>query len=122
MYRGSIEHFIAANHHQLGVYYLSDSDWASIELICQWLRMFRAATTQMSTTSKPMISTTHAIFRGLQDNLRSILRDLPNTVAPGIIAGITQAHRKLSDYFTKFDECPYYTWAASKHFSLDVQL
>ncbi len=96
--------------------------WASIELICQWLRMFRAATTQMSTTSQPMISTTHAIFRGLQDNLRTILRSLPNTVAPGIVAGIMQAHRKLSDYFTKFDECPYYTWAASKSFLLDVRL
>ncbi len=113
MYRASIEHYVAANHRQLGVYDLTEGDWASIDLICGWLRLFRAATTQMSTTRKPMLSTTHAIFRGLQDNLRNILSGLPNTVSPSIRRGIMLAHRKLSDYFTKFDECPYYTWAAS---------
>lgn len=61
-----------------------------------------------------MISTTHAIFRGLQDKLKSILNNLPNDVSAGVKNGILKAHRKLSDYFTKFDESPYYTWAASE--------
>lgn len=66
----------------------------------------------MSATKKPMLSTTHAIFRGLQDNLRHILKELPNSVPPELKAGLTDAHRKLSDYYHKFDESPYYTWAA----------
>lgn len=76
--------------------------------------MFRSATTQMSATKTPMISTTHAIFRGLQDQLKTILVSLPDDVTPGVKSGILKAHRKLSDYFFKFDESPYYTWAASK--------
>ncbi|KAF8154305.1 hypothetical protein B0H34DRAFT_721407 [Crassisporium funariophilum] len=59
-----------------------------------------------------MVSTTHAIFRGLQDDLKTILRDLPASVAPKIKQGLTDAHRKLSDYYTKFDESPFYTWSA----------
>ncbi|KAF8065127.1 hypothetical protein FPV67DRAFT_1373373, partial [Lyophyllum atratum] len=69
---------------------------------------FRAATTQMSATKTPMVSTTHAIFRGLQDDLKTILRDLPAGVAPEIKQGLTDAHGKLSDYYTKFDESPFY--------------
>lgn len=80
----------------------------------EWLEIFRAATTQMSATKTPMISTTHAIFRGLQDKLKAILGSLPDDVTPGVRSGILKAHRKLSDYFYKFDESPYYTWAASK--------
>lgn len=81
--------------------------------------MFRVATAQMSATNIPMISTAHAVFRGLQDQLRHILTSLPPNVAPAIHSGILNAHRKLSDYFTKFDESPYYTWAASmSHFCL----
>jgi hypothetical protein len=60
-----------------------------------------------------MISTTHAIFRGLQDKLKSILKELPSDISPKIKSGLLKAHRKLSDYFTKFDESPYYTWSAS---------
>jgi hypothetical protein len=117
-YESSIRHYVAANHRQLGAYDLSDNDWSNIKRVASWLELFRSATTQMSTTSMPMISTTHAIFRGLQDSLKNILRGLPNDVTPNIKSGILGAHRKLSDYFTKFDECPYYTWAASTRFLL----
>ena len=70
--------------------------------------------TEMSTTKAPMLSTTHAIFRGLQDNIKEILRSLPNSVSPGIKLGLMDAHRKLSDYYYKYDASPFYIWAACK--------
>ena len=66
----------------------------------------------MSTTKVPMLSTVHAVFRGLQDDLKEILRNLPNSVSPHVKRGLTDAHRKLSDYYYKYDESPFYTWAA----------
>ncbi|KJA21873.1 hypothetical protein HYPSUDRAFT_139870, partial [Hypholoma sublateritium FD-334 SS-4] len=113
MYESSIKHFVAANYRVLGDFDLSDSDWKDIKLVAGWLQMFRIATTQMSATNIPMISTSHAIFRGLQDQLKHILQSLPANISPSIHSGILSAHWKLSDYFTKFDESPYYTWAAS---------
>ena len=113
MYELSIKHFVAANHEYLRDYYLLNDDWKNIKLLAGWLEIFCSATTQMSSTITPMISTTHAIFRGLQDKLKSILKDLPNDISPGIKSGLLTAHCKLSDYFTKFDESPYYTWSAS---------
>ncbi len=52
---------------------LSEADWNAIELVTGWLKMFRSATTQMSTTKVSMLSMTHAIFRGLQDHLKDVL-------------------------------------------------
>jgi hypothetical protein len=66
----------------------------------------------MSTTKVPMLSTTHAIFRGLQEDIKEILRNLPTSVSPGIKQGLIDAHTKLSDYYHKYDESPFYTWAA----------
>jgi hypothetical protein len=45
-----------------------------------------------------MLSSTHAIFRGLQDHLRGILRDLPDSIDPSIKEGLLSSHEKLSDY------------------------
>ena len=90
MYRDSVEHYVAANYRQLGGYDLSDNDWASSQQLC----MFRAATTQMSVTSKPVISTIHAIFRGLQNNLRNTLCSLPSTVALGIVDSMSRELRR----------------------------
>ncbi|KAF9538549.1 hypothetical protein CPC08DRAFT_609849, partial [Agrocybe pediades] len=87
---------------------LLESDWSDLERIADWLGIFRAATTQMSATKTPMLSTTHAIFRGLQDKLKDVLRSLPDDTTPRVKSGILKAHRKLSDYFTKFDVSPYY--------------
>ncbi|KAJ7323843.1 hypothetical protein DFH08DRAFT_968862 [Mycena albidolilacea] len=53
---------------------LSKEDWEAIELVAQWVEAFRTATTQMSATKSPMISTTHAVFRGLQEELRKLFR------------------------------------------------
>jgi hypothetical protein len=68
----------------------------------------------MSTTKHSMLSSTHAIFRGLQDQIKAILVDLPSSTSPQLILGLTNAHTKLSDYYYKFDESPLYTWAARK--------
>ncbi len=61
---------------------LSEADWNAIELVTGWLKTFRSATTQMSTTKVSMLSTTHAIFRGLQDHLKDMLRSLPDNISP----------------------------------------
>ena len=86
-------------------------------MVTSWLKSFRSATTQMSATKIPMLSTTHAIFRGLQSDIQDILRTLPDTAAPELKKGLTDAHLKLSDYYYKFDESPYYLWSARKYFS-----
>lgn len=59
-----------------------------------------------------MLSTTHAIFRGLQEDIKEILQSLPAGVSPPVKQGLIAVHTKLSDYYHKYDESPFYTWAA----------
>lgn len=92
---------------------LDKNDWEAISLVANWLKAFRSATTEMSRTKRPMISTVHAIFRGLQDHLKDILRNLPDSTMPQLRDGLVAAHHKLSEYYYRSDESPYYTWAAS---------
>jgi hypothetical protein len=66
----------------------------------------------MSATKIPMLSTTHAIFRGLQDDIKDTTRHFPNSASPTIKLGLTDAHRKLGDYYYEYDALPFYTWAA----------
>jgi hypothetical protein len=101
-------------HRDLWSFSLCEEEWQAIELVATWLKSFRAATTQMSTTRMPMLSTSHAVFRGLQEDLRDIIRDLPNSVSPSLKKGLTDAHRKLSDYYYKIDQSPYYLWSSCK--------
>jgi hypothetical protein len=58
----------------------------------------------------------HARHRREEDKYseqpKNNLRRLPEDIAPAIKKGLLEAHTKLSDYYTKFDESPYYTWAA----------
>ncbi|KAG5633161.1 hypothetical protein H0H81_010363, partial [Sphagnurus paluster] len=91
---------------------ISNEEWDAIELVTKWLKHFRDATTQMSSTKQPMLSQTHAIFRGLQEHLRTALRELPNNAPPRIRDGLVAAHEKLADYYSKYDLSPYYLWAA----------
>ncbi|KAG6893011.1 hypothetical protein C0992_011601, partial [Termitomyces sp. T32_za158] len=100
-----------ARHDYLQDWALSSEDWKAIELVTTWLTAFRSATTQMSTTKQSMLSTTHAIFRGLQEKIKEALTDLPAGTSPNLVKGLTDAHQKLSDYYYKFDESPLYTWA-----------
>jgi hypothetical protein len=106
-----IDIFVARNR-DLRDYELSEDEWEDIILVTGWLKSFRSATTQMSTTKRPMLSNTHAIFRGLQDQLKTIIHELPVWASPQLLLGLTDAHTKLSDYYYKFDESPLYTWAA----------
>ncbi|KAE9386878.1 hypothetical protein BT96DRAFT_838527, partial [Gymnopus androsaceus JB14] len=67
-------------------------DWDAIAIVADWLLNFRSATSQMSTTSKPMLSSTHSIFRGLQHTLKDKLKALPEDAPPELVLGLTQAH------------------------------
>ena len=114
-YRDTIDSFVSRNK-DLHTLELTNSDWESIKLMTSWLKSFRSATMEMSATKVPMLSTTHTIFRGLQDDIKNILRGLPSMVSPKIKLGLTDAHRKLSDYYYQFDTSPFYTWAARMYF------
>ncbi|KAJ6546761.1 hypothetical protein DFH09DRAFT_926901, partial [Mycena vulgaris] len=101
---------------------LTSDEWKALEMVTGWLKAFRSATTQMSATKQPMLSTTHAIFRGLQQHLKAVIKELPDNADPALKEGLVNAHRKLSDYFTKFDESCYCTWAARSFVSIQQQL
>ena len=75
-YCDAIDNFVAKNR-ELRAYELSTADWDAITLVTQWLKSFRSATTQMSATKSSMLSTTHAIFHGLQEDIRHSLTKLP---------------------------------------------
>lgn len=99
---------------------LSEDEWASIRLVACWLEQFRKATTQMSATHRPMLSHTHAIFRGLQEHLRESLRKIPSGIDPCIRNGLVAAHQKLSEYYYRFDQSPFYIWAARTSISFSI--
>lgn len=110
-YRNTIDSYVSQNK-DLHALELSNADWESITLVTSWLRSFQTATTEMSAMKIPMLSTTHAIFQGLQDDIKNILHDLPDSVSPRIKLSLTDAHRKLSDYYYQYDTSLFYTWAA----------
>lgn len=114
-YKVVIDDFVGKNR-DLRKFELSDADWRAIELVENWLRCFAEATTIMSATKSNTLSSVHALFKGLQDEVRRFLRDLPTGAPPELKNGLQDAHRKLSDYFYKFDSSPYYIWAACKSF------
>ena len=66
----------------------------------------------MSTMKQPMLSTAHAIFRGLQDEVHNAPHSLPDSTSPMIKGGLLAAHQKLSEYYYHFDLSPFYIWAA----------
>ena len=123
-HREAINTFIY-RHEDLIQYRLTDEDWRAVEMVTRWLKSFRSATTQMSATKIPMLSTTHAIFRGLQADIKDILHE-ENGLSPCLIKGLSDAHLKLSEYYYKFDESPFYLWASCKSYltsaTLSVQL
>jgi hypothetical protein len=110
-FQNEIDDFVGRNR-DLRSLELDEDEWHAIAQVADWLMAFRAATTQMSTSKVSMLSTTHAIFRGLQEHIQQIYRDLPTSTPPKIKAGLLNAHKKLSDYYYKYDQSPFYTWAA----------
>ena len=103
-------------HRDLWQYSLSNEEWEAIELVAEWLKCFRMATTQMSATRTPMLSMTHTVFHGLQEDIHNILSDLPDTVSPSLKTGLMDAHLKLSDYYYKIDASPFYLWSSHKSY------
>jgi hypothetical protein len=77
------------------------------------LKSFHPATTQMSTTKCPMLSSAHAIFHGLQESFQEDLAELPDSAPVKLWSALTSTHCKLSDYYFKVDESPFYVWASS---------
>jgi hypothetical protein len=110
-FQKEIDDFVGCNR-DLRALELTEDKWAAIGQVSSWLKVFRSATTQMSTSKQSMLSSTHAIFRGLQEHIRRIFRDLPASTPPKIKEGLLDAHQKLSDYYYKYDQSPFYTWAA----------
>ncbi|KAI9508995.1 hypothetical protein F5148DRAFT_953255, partial [Russula earlei] len=112
----SLQHHEAINtyiyqHEDLIQHRLTKQDWRVIEMVTCWLKSFQSATTQMSAKKKPMISSTHTIFHGLQAKIRDILCE-EQGLSPRLIQGLSNAHLKLSEYYYKFDESPFYLWAS----------
>jgi hypothetical protein len=59
-----------------------------------------------------MLSSTQAIFWGLQKSLQNLLHELPNNAPPCLKQALIKAHRQLSEYYTQFDEYLYYIWSS----------
>ena len=112
-YRNELDDFVSHNCDLRGLE-LSSDEWDAISQVASWLKAFRSATTDMSTMKKPMLSTTLSIFRGLQQHVQEILRKLLDTAPPQLKKGLLDAHLKLSEYYYRFDQSPFYTWAARK--------
>jgi hypothetical protein len=92
---------------------LNDSEWDVIAHVAEWLKLFRSATTQMSTSKGLlMLSTMHTVFRGLQDHIANIFRSILESTPQKIKNGLLDAYRKLSNYYYKCDHSPLYTWSA----------
>ena len=91
---------------------LQPEEWDAVATVEFWLRSFRDATTTMSTTKAMTLSMTHAIFRTLQDNIKDAIAKLPRSTPAALTTGLLNAHRKLSDYYQKIDETPFYIWAS----------
>ncbi|KAJ7075273.1 hypothetical protein B0H15DRAFT_894349, partial [Mycena belliarum] len=74
-HRQIISDFVG-KHRDMHSWDLTASDWDAIIMVTGWLKSFRSATTLMSTTKRPVLSFTHTIFRGLQEDLRTSIRQL----------------------------------------------
>ncbi|KAK0237407.1 hypothetical protein EDD85DRAFT_770203 [Armillaria nabsnona] len=112
-YYDVVDSFVSQNK-DLHLYKMSSGDWDAISMVMSWLKIFCAATMEMSMSKKPMLSTMHTIFCGLQDDIKSILVGLPNLISLEIKKGLTDVHLKLSDYYHKSDKSPFYIWSSCK--------
>ena len=84
----------------------------AISLVTCWLKSFHLATTQMSATMTSMLSTTHAIFHGLQEDICESICTLPEGTPAHLKNSLVNAHQKLSDCYMKLDESPLYLWSS----------
>ncbi|KIJ38116.1 hypothetical protein M422DRAFT_177043 [Sphaerobolus stellatus SS14] len=110
-YPKEIDDYVVKNR-ELQQYELSNDEWDVVSVVTAWLLIFRKATMSMSTTKCPMLLSTHAILKGLQDKLQEELSKLPKTTAPSLCKALVDAHTKLGEYFFKIDQSPYILWAS----------
>jgi hypothetical protein len=103
-----------ASHEELQLEALDSVEWGAIEIVADWLFMFRKATTLMSSTKTSTISYVFRIFVSLQDMLRAKIACFPPDTPQVLRSGLIKAHAKLAEYFQKFDDSPYYLWASCK--------
>ena len=112
-FQKDVDDFVGRNQ-DLCALELSEGEWGMIVQVTDWLGAFQAATTQMSTSKQSMLSSMLAIFRGLQEHIWKIYGDLPTLTPQRIKDSLLDAHKKLSDYYYRYDQPPFYTWAARK--------
>ncbi|OBZ65066.1 putative AC transposase [Grifola frondosa] len=106
-YKDTIKAFIAKRV-DLRHLELDEKEWDTIKLVTDWLYLFRSATETMSASKETTLSLVHTVFHSLQDHLKKELSKLPAEMSAILRQGLIDAHRKLSDYHTYFDESPYY--------------
>lgn len=115
LYKAEISAFVSKEHDLIELD-LTALDWQAIELVSTWLYLFREATTQMSATRHNTLQNVRSIFIGLQDEIKSHIRNLPSTAPAVLKDGLLAAYRKLSDYFDILDQSPFYLWACCTSF------
>jgi hypothetical protein len=116
-----IDDFVG-HHCDLQALELNTDDWEAIAQVSAWLNAFRSATTQMSKTKELMLSMVHVVFHGLQDHMALLLCKLPDSAPSQLRTGLVEAHTKLSNYYFRSNESPYYTWAACEYKSFAMQV
>ena len=115
-FRNEMDNYVMCDH-DLRHLEMDEEEWLAITQVADWLRVFQLATTQMSATKQAsVLSMTHAVFRGLQEHLLSIFRALPANTPQNLTKSLLDAYHKLSDYYYKFDQSPFYCWAACKFY------
>jgi hypothetical protein len=120
LYEDAIKGWLAMQNDSSAIPLLTEHEWDAIRLFAAWLAKFRAATTKMSPSKQMTLSAVHAVFQDLQNKLKMHLSTLSPFTPPELVAGLTAAHRKLSDYYYKFDQLPYYIWACCVYFSFKM--
>jgi hypothetical protein len=90
---------------------LAAEDWAAIEIVAEWLQLFRTATTLMLSSKDTTILWVHICFTCLQDHIRRKLAGLGSGVPQQLKHGLVEAHMKLGEYMKLLDSSPYYLWA-----------
>ncbi|KAF9496576.1 hypothetical protein BDN71DRAFT_1430170 [Pleurotus eryngii] len=99
MHKEILNEFIRKHHnHDLLQYDLTPTHWNAIEAIEKWLKNFHFASVQMSTTSHLMLSTTLAMFCGLQENLHTIISTIPTDTPTVLCDSLVSLHLELNPH------------------------
>jgi hypothetical protein len=110
LYQSAVDRYAQVS--RLTKYQLSSEDWAGIKTVATWLKMLSKATTLMSSSKETTISWAFVVLIGLQDNIRTQLRQLPANTPPHLRDGLAAAHNKFGEYIKIMDQSPFYMFAA----------